>query len=148
MPGSRWATKQWPTRHWTTLARALIHRGLQVSWVGGPGEEGLAQGPGERHFERDLAAAACALATCAVAVGGDSGLAHLARAVDTPVVMLFGPTDAARHPPDAGRHDLFVSPLPCRPCSPHGPKTCPLGHHRCMQDLIPAAVLRAVDAHL
>lgn len=144
IPGSRWGTKRWP--HWRRLAAALAADGWSVAWVGGPGEEALARGPGARHFERALPSAAEALASCAVAVGGDSGLAHLARAVGTPVVMLFGPTSAERHPPDAGRLDLSVARLPCRPCSPHGPKTCPLGHHRCMQDLQPGAVLRGIRA--
>ncbi|MGK0359551.1 MAG: heptosyltransferase-2 [Bradymonadia bacterium] len=146
MPGSRWATKRWPARHWAGLAQALTGLGYTLVWVGGPGEDALVEGAGEQHFERSLARAATVLAGCAVAVGGDSGLAHLARAVDTPVVMLFGPTGAGRHPPDAERLDLSVAPLLCRPCSPHGPKSCPLTHHRCMQDLQPGAVLRGIQA--
>lgn len=144
IPGSRWGTKRWP--HWPQLSARLQADGVPLVWIGGPDEQHLAVGPGARCFEPGLAAATQTLAACAVAVGGDSGLLHLARAVDTPTVMLFGPTAATRLPPDPGRLDLSVAALPCRPCSPHGPKVCPLGHHRCMQELSVSQVHRAIDA--
>lgn len=144
VPGSRWGTKRWPPARWAALATRLASAGLTPVWCGGPDEAHLAEGPGERCFPGPLDAVARALARCAVVVGGDSGLGHLARAVGTPVVMLFGPTDAARHPPDPGRLDLTVAGLACRPCSPHGPATCPRRYHRCMEDLTLAAVNRGI----
>lgn len=144
IPGSRWATKRWPAARWAALAQRLSGTGWEVVWCGGPGEEALAVGPGERLFPLGLAPITAGLARCAVAIGGDSGLLHLARAVGTPVVMLFGPTTAARHPPDPGRLDLSVAGLGCRPCSPHGPPECPLRHHRCMEDLTLGAVERGI----
>jgi heptosyltransferase-2 len=144
IPGSRWGTKRWP--HWAELAERLSAQGIPTVWIGAPDERHLAVGPGARCFEPGLEAATQTLAQCGVAVGGDSGLLHLARAVDTPTVMLFGPTDAGRLPPDPGRLDLSLPDLACRPCSPHGPKVCPLGHHRCMQELDVMRVHRAIDA--
>lgn len=144
VPGSRVATKRWP--HWAAVAGALEAAGHPVVWLGSHDEAHLALGAGQRAFGLSLPDTADLLAACAVAVGGDSGLLHLARAVDTPVVMLFGPTPAARLPNDPGRLDLWVADLACRPCSPHGPARCPLGHHRCMADLDPARVLRGIYA--
>lgn len=148
LPGSRWATKQWPRARWGRLAEGLIAQGLTPIWVGAPDEVGCVTGPGIRCFPRGLTPVRDALARAAVAVGGDSGLAHLARAVGTPTVMLFGPTAAERHPPDPGRRVLSHPDLACRPCSPHGPAHCPLGHHRCMEDLTLGAVERAIYASL
>ncbi|MEZ4466771.1 MAG: glycosyltransferase family 9 protein [bacterium] len=145
IPGSRVATKRWPRHRWTTLAARLRAAGQAVVWVGGPGEAPLAGDAGPAVFGASLAATAGLLARCRLAVGGDSGLLHLARAVGTPVVMLFGPTSAAPHPPDAGRSDVARADLPCRPCSPHGPARCPLGHHGCLADLLPETVLAAVE---
>ncbi|MCB9546101.1 MAG: glycosyltransferase family 9 protein [Myxococcales bacterium] len=148
VPGSRVATKRWPTAHWRTLAAGLRAAGHPVCWLGGPGEAGLAADDGPGVFDATLPATAALLARCAAAVGGDSGLLHLARAVGTPVVMLFGPTGSAPHPADPGRLDVERADLPCRPCSPHGPPRCPLGHHACLAEVLPATVLAAVETVL
>jgi heptosyltransferase-2 len=65
----------------------------------------------------------------------------------TPVVALFGPTvtEFGFGPLRAGDVALSVDELRCRPCSPHGPPQCPLGHHRCMRDLTVAAVRAAIE---
>jgi heptosyltransferase-2 len=145
VPGSRVATKRWP--HWAALAPALAAQGHPLVWLGGAEEAPLAVGPGERAFGRSLQETASILKGCSIAVGGDSGLLHLARAVGTPVVMLFGPTPAERLPLDPGRLDLAID-LPCRPCSPHGPPRCPHGHHRCLVDLAPDRVRSGIQAGL
>lgn len=145
VPGSRVATKRWP--HWAALAPALAAQGHPLVWLGGAEEAPLAVGPGERAFGRSLQETASILKGCSIAVGGDSGLLHLARAVGTPVVMLFGPTPAERLPLDPGRLDLAID-LPCRPCSPHGPPRCPRGHHRCLVDLAPDRVRSGIQAGL
>ncbi len=133
-PGARWGTKRWP--HFGMLARQLRASGRAVVWTGTDEERGLADRlPGDVDaFGLDLPGTASLLRACAGAVTGDSGLGHLARGVGTPTVMLFGPTDAARQPPDPLRLDLCHD-VPCRPCSPHGPDACPRGHHACLRDL-------------
>ncbi|HEY9015471.1 MAG TPA: glycosyltransferase family 9 protein, partial [Gemmatimonadales bacterium] len=70
-------------------------------------------------------------------VTNDSAPLHLATAVGTPVLAIFGPTVpefgfGPRRPEDVS---LGHADLPCRPCSAHGPMVCPLGHHRCMREL-------------
>jgi heptosyltransferase-2 len=65
----------------------------------------------------------------------------------TPVVALFGPTvtEFGFGPVRPGDIALGVEGLLCRPCSPHGPLQCPLGHHRCMRDLSVEAVIAAIE---
>ena len=72
---------------------------------------------------------------------------HLATAMGTPIVALFGPTvtEFGFGPLRPGDVVLGMDGLLCRPCSPHGPPECPLGHHRCMRDLTAVAVVRAIE---
>ena len=79
--------KRWPLERFQALAERLA-RHMPVEWCAGPEDE-LA---GAHHFA-DLYELACWLAAARIYVGNDSGPTHLAAAVDTPVVALFGPTD-------------------------------------------------------
>jgi len=145
VPGASRPTKQWSVREFQTLVRAWSG---PVVVLGGPEEEALcaevagdhAQVLCEKGFDRTIDA----LAGVRVAVGGDTGLMHLAGACGSRLVALFGPT----HPDDG----FFVYPgrvvqrsLRCRPCSLHGAPSCPLGEQTCLS--IPAAeVWAAVNA--
>ncbi|MBW7935409.1 MAG: glycosyltransferase family 9 protein, partial [Gemmatimonadaceae bacterium] len=93
-----------------------------------------------------LLASAELIRRCAVLVANDSAPTHLASGVGTPTLTLFGPTV-----PDFGFGPLAPRSLPigveglaCRPCHPHGPRECPLGHHACMQTLEPSRVAEHV----
>ncbi len=84
-----------------------------------------------------------------IQLGNDSGPGHLAAAVGTPVVAVFGPTDPARGFRPLGPRVLTVdvgNSLDCRPCSVHGSRRCPLGHHRCMIDLDPADAIARIES--
>jgi hypothetical protein len=83
------AKKRWPLERFHELARRLAG-GMPVEWCAGP-EDDL---PGARRFE-DLYELACWLATARIYIGNDSGPTHLAAAVGTAVVALFGPSDPA-----------------------------------------------------
>src|SRR5207248_11403838 len=70
----------------------------------------------------------------------------MATGVDTPVVALFGPTVAQfGFFPYVAPSVVLERELDCRPCSATGTAACPLGHHRCLADITPAAVAAAVD---
>jgi len=149
-PGAHYATKRWPLPHWEALLDRVLAEGVfRPALYGGPAEEGLIErllagrsrvldrrGIGIRGVVRELAVAS-------VFVGGDSGPAHIARAVGTPVVVLHGPTDPVPLAWGEGCRVLTVD-LPCRPCSPHGDAACPEGHHRCMVDISPERVQEAI----
>jgi hypothetical protein len=81
--------KRWPLERFQKLAQRLARR-MPVEWCAGPQDEL----PGARHFE-DLYELACWLATARIYIGNDSGPTHLAAAVGTPVVALFGASDPA-----------------------------------------------------
>jgi heptosyltransferase-2 len=144
-PGARWATKAWPFRHWVELARQLGESGRRtLLMVGGRDESDLC-----RDVLREAGVAgvnlagrtsiretAAALERCDVLVTNDSAPLHLATAVGTRVVALFGPTVQAFGFWPLGRQDTVMElDLPCRPCRLHGSHVCPLGHHRCLEDL-------------
>ena len=83
-----------------------------------------------------------ALARVKLLVACDSGPVHLATAVGTPALALFGPTSTVRWGPPAPGRALALG-LACAPCSNHGGDTCPHGHHRCLADLSADAVVTA-----
>jgi lipopolysaccharide heptosyltransferase II len=150
-PGSIWGTKRWPS--YPALAAALD--GMVVV-LGGREDAPLADrvaaaAPGRAHSAAGtlgLRASAALIARAAVLVTNDSAPLHLATAVGTPVVAIFGPTVPAFGFGPRGARDVVVEhpSLPCRPCSAHGPAVCPLGHHRCMEELSVATVAAAVAA--
>jgi len=149
-PGARWATKRWPAERFAAVADALSAEGFRVVLAGGPGDrEAFAafRAAARAPVAADLSplpvdALAAGLARVRLLVACDSGPVHLATAVGTPVLALFGPTSTVRWgPPPPGR--AVSLGLPCAPCSNHGGDWCPEGHHRCLGDLSPQAVLAA-----
>jgi len=147
-PGAAHATKRWPLPHWDRLAGLLADRGIPTVAVG----SGDDPAPAAARMEVrgiGLGATAAVLRRATLAVTNDSGLMHLATAVGTPVVALFGPTvpdlGYGPHRPDAV---VLERALSCRPCSVYGRAHCPLRHHRCMIDLMPETVADTVEAQL
>jgi len=150
-PGSIWGTKRWPG--YAELASRLDAR---VVIVGGREDVALAEtvaaaAAGRAHSAAGvlgLRASAALIARAAVLVTNDSAPLHLATAVGTPIVAVFGPTVPAFGFGPRGTRDRVIEhpSLPCRPCSSHGPQVCPLGHHRCMREVSVESVVAAVAA--
>jgi heptosyltransferase-2 len=149
-PGARWATKRWPAERFAAVADALHADGHRVVLCGGPGDREAFEAfraAARAPVAADLSllpvdALAAAIARVRLLVACDSGPVHLANAVGTPVLALFGPTSDRRWGPAAPGRALSLG-LACAPCSNHGSDVCPEGHHRCMEDLAPEAVLAA-----
>jgi len=154
-PGSAWATKRWP--YFPELARAIadVER-LPLAIVGGPGDRAdarairLAVGStvpvADGTTSLTMLQSGDLIRRAKLLVSGDTAPVHLASAVDTPVVEIYGPTVpqfgfAAR---PAYSRIVEPDPLTCRPCHHHGPAVCPLVHHRCMRDTTIATVLAEV----
>jgi len=146
-PGAVGPSKRWPA--YGGLAARLAELGYAVWVVGGPDEKALAaeilrDAPQVRDLTgADLRNAILALAAATVAVSNDSGLLHVAAALGTPSIGIFGPTSPWHWAPLNPLAAVIEtnSDVPCRPC--HKP-TCRLRHHRCMGDIPLEQVLEAV----
>lgn len=152
-PGAAHFTKRWPEHHWTALVRRLVEQGNDVVVIGGPEDLELgrrvAAAGGQRAVSAaggfDLPGSGALLKRSRALVSGDTGVMHMATAVGTPVVALFGPTVGPfGFFPYHAKATVLERALPCRPCSAHGGPACPLTHHRCMQDTTPEDVLEAL----
>jgi heptosyltransferase-2 len=143
--------KSWPSPYFATLARRLaVEAGARVLVVCGPGERAAAReivaGAGHpdvvslADLDLGIGLTKACVRRSSLMVTTDSGPRHFAAAFGVPVVALFGPTHIAwtrTYHPQAVH--LF-RPVPCGPCQK---PVCPEGHHRCMTELTPDAVLRA-----
>jgi lipopolysaccharide heptosyltransferase II len=143
-PGAAHPTKRWPMEHWRRLIRRLIGEGFDALIVGGPDDRSLAAELLNQGEGRVINAAGVfglqgtggLLRRSAALVSGDTGVMHMATAVGTPVVALFGPTvEAFGFFPYTSRASVLELALSCRPCSSKGGPRCPLGHHRCLVDI-------------
>jgi len=150
-PGAVGPSKRWPA--YAEVARRLGAQGFSVWVLGGPGERSLAAeiaaaGSHVRDLAgEDLRNAILALAAADVAISNDSGLLHVAAALGTPSIGIFGPTSPWHWAPLNPLAAVIETEtdVPCRPC--HKP-TCRFGHHRCMRDIpadrVAAAALAAL----
>ena len=146
-PGSVGAGKRWS--YYPEAARLLAQKGLDVWVVGGPGEKAMAAeivAAGGSHVRdltgTDLRNGILAMAAADVAVSNDSGLMHIAAALGTPTMGIFGPTSPYHWGPLNGLAATVQTKtvVPCQPC--HRP-ICTMNDHRCMRD-IPASDVVAI----
>ena len=150
-PGGGWPSKLWPAERFGRLAEGLRGLGLVPLVTWGPGEQGLADrvvaasgGAARRAFETTLSDYVELARRARLVVAADTGPMHLACAVGTPVVALFGPTDPERNGPFAAE-DVVVREIP--PCAPCYSRSC-AWHQRVMEDIEADAVLAAAARRL
>lgn len=151
-PGSVGSGKRWGG--YAEAARLFAAHGHDVWVVGGPGEKALAAeivaagGAKVRDLTgTDLRNAILALAAAKVAIANDSGLMHVAAALGTATMGIFGPTDPWLWGPLNGLAATVGTrtPPPCQPC--HRP-ICTMNDHRCMTDITPGEVVGKAEAIL
>ncbi len=157
-PGSNAPARRWPADRFGAVARAVAAQGARVVVMGGSSERALTRAvvaaePSavDAGGSTDLAGLAALLSMCDLVVTNDTGPMHLAGAVGTPTITLWGPSDPAEvHP--VGGHDRQVTgpPLPCKPCFRN---ECPragagtllaAAHEECMRLITEEQVLDAV----
>jgi len=153
-PGAEYGpAKRWPIPYFAELAQRLREQGYAVWLVGSEkdkeiGEKIIALG---NEACRNLCGAtdlaeAIALLSCAdLVVSNDSGLMHLAAALDHPMLALYGSSSPQFTPPLSGQAHILKLELPCSPCFK---RVCPLGHFNCMMQLTPDQVARRIPAVL
>ena len=151
-PGTRWPSKRWPAERWVELLELLGKRQprLRPVFLGAPAEAtsieaivGKATVPSRSLAGRiDLWGAAAVLESAVAAVTMDSAPLHLAAAVGTPTISLFGPTDPGRVAPRGPRHQVLRKDLDCLRCYC---KECPLERRACLPDIGAEEVLEALE---
>ncbi|HEY8793768.1 MAG TPA: glycosyltransferase family 9 protein [Gemmatimonadaceae bacterium] len=152
-PGSVWATKRWP--YYGQLAGVLAPH-FRLAVVGGSADSpeaasiadfSGAQGVVDGTASLSLLASAELIGRARLLVTNDSAPQHLASAMGTKTITIFGPTveEFGFGPLAPHSISLGLDALACRPCHHHGPPHCPLGHWRCMRELGVDAVALAVD---
>lgn len=152
MPGAEYGpAKRWPAAYYGALAAELAGAGADVVVLGSAKERSIgdavaagAAQPAVRNLcgATSLADVVDLLGATAVAVSNDSGLLHVAAAAGAPVVAIYGSSSPSFTPPLTGAAAVVSLELECSPCFA---RDCPLKHMRCLNDLTPAAVLRAVE---
>ena len=149
-PGAAFSwTKRWPPERFGALAAELLARELAIAIAIGPGEEELARTVSAAAgvplpmlgSDLDPVGLAALAASSRLVVANDSGAMHLAAAVGTPVVALFGPTDPGRTGPVGSPSIVLDRYVFCSPCYL---KECPYAHE-CMTGITVERVLGAVE---
>ena len=153
-PGAEYGpAKRWPAEHFATLARRLAAEGYAIWLFGSPKDQPVAAAidqlaPGlTRNLcgATTLAQAVDLLALADLVVCNDSGLMHVAAALNRPIVALYGSSSPGFTPPLSDRASILSLKLDCSPCFK---RECPLGHLDCLNKLTPEQVFSACQARM
>lgn len=157
-PGASSPTKQWPVRHFVRLADQYRQNPeTTVLLVGGEHDretsnavtDAMAAPSIDWTGSIDLSLLPAVIERCHVLVSNDSGPMHVASAVGTPVIGLFGPTHPRLGFAPLGDRDMALSlDLECSPCSLHGEKPCWKDTHACLEELRIDRVIQEITQHL
>jgi ADP-heptose:LPS heptosyltransferase len=150
-PCSHHKTKRWPLRYYVSIIQHWPH---DVVLLGSANERSILEEirdksakpvsiVAENGFDKTFEALQ---ASCLV-IGNDTGIVHIAAAMDIPVIMLFGPTTSTD---GFWCHDGIALELPmyCRPCSRFGGSICPFDDHACLENITPKMVWQAAQRYL
>jgi heptosyltransferase II len=147
-PGAEYGpARRWPVEHYGELAKSVVAEGKQVWLLGSAKDREIAEqvqaasGGICRNLagETNLTEAIRLLAAANLVVSNDTGLLHVASALNRPVVALYGSTAPGLAPPYSDRSASVSLNLPCSPCRE---RVCPLG----MKELTPERVASAITA--
>ena len=157
-PGAEYGpTKRWPVHHFAGLAKILIqdHPGTNIILLGSKRDQQLAEEMLEQSQNQinihnwcgstSLDEAIALIGAAKAVVSNDSGLMHIAAALKIPQVAIFGSSDPAHTPPLSEKARVIWLKLPCSPCHK---KECPLGHLKCLKDILPQQVLATLNTLL
>jgi len=151
-PGAEYGpSKQWPAESFAEIAGAMLDRDWQV-WLLGSDNDATVAGEINRLStnrctdltgKTSIAQAVHLMALCTAVVSNDSGLMHVAAALQKPLVAIFGSTDPGHTPPLSDNHRIEYLSLSCSPCFE---RQCPLYHLNCLKGITPPSVLADIEA--
>jgi len=154
-PGAEYGpSKRWPTEYFAVLAQQLIKQNSnnQIILLGSKSDHSLAQeitSQGQQASNvhnwcgnTSLDEAIALIGMSKAVVSNDSGLMHIAAALQIPQVAIFGSSDPAHTPPLSDRAKIIWLNMSCSPCHK---RVCPLGHLRCLKDILPEQVLATLN---
>ncbi len=154
-PGAEYGpSKRWPTEHFAGLAQSLITQNTnnQIILLGSKSDHALAQEITSQAKQASnihnwcgntsLDEAIALIDMSKAIISNDSGLMHIAAALQVPQVAIFGSSDPAHTPPLSDKAKVIWLNMPCSPCHK---RICPLGHLRCLKDILPQQVLATLN---
>ena len=157
-PGAEYGpTKRWPASHFAELANHLAQQlpNANIILLGSKSDHELAEAILQQSQDSvkihnwcgntSLDEAIALIGLAKVVVSNDSGLMHIAAALKTPQIAIFGSSDPAHTPPLSENAKVIWLNLPCSPCHK---KECPLGHLKCLNDILPQQVLATLNTLL
>ncbi|MBN1759053.1 MAG: glycosyltransferase family 9 protein [Chitinispirillaceae bacterium] len=150
-PFSAWRNKEWPEKYFISVGHYFSIKGWNIIILGGKEDKRKAEtmqyhiGERCRSLAGELSLHECGivLKRCNLALGGDTGLSHLARSCGVKTGFLFGPTTVhfGFQPDGDDACTVFQTSHFCRPCHPHGGNFCWCLDHRCMKSITPELVI-------
>lgn len=157
-PGAEYGpTKRWPASHFAELANHLAQQlpNANIILLGSKSDHELAKAILQQSQDSvkihnwcgntSLDEAIAFIGVAKAVVSNDSGLMHIAAALKTPQIAIFGSSDPAHTPPLSENAKVIWLNLPCSPCHK---KECPLGHLKCLNDILPQQVLATLNTLL
>ena len=151
-PGAEYGpAKRWPEKYFSMLGDRLLEQGFSLCLLGSSKDAAVGKAIVEKCSGKildlcgktKLPEAIYLLASADVVVTNDSGLMHIAAALDRPQVALFGSSSPGFTPPLSSHAKVLSLNLDCSPCFK---RECPLGHFNCMNQLTPDSVLAAINS--
>lgn len=154
-PGAEFGpAKRWPDKYFAQVAAEVIQKGYQVWLFGSQKDQTVTEdiqqqiAPELRQHcfnlagKTQLVEAVDLLASCEIVISNDSGLMHIAAAVGTKIIAVYGSTSPDYTPPLSQQVEIVHTDISCRPCFK---RECPYGHLKCLNDLPPSRVIEAVE---
>jgi len=153
-PGAEYGeAKRWPVEHYAALANLILRQGWSVWILGSSKDKAIAAQINQlteyqcQNFtaKTHLGEAVDLISLADVVVSNDSGLMHIAAALDKKLIALYGSSDPKFTPPLNPSAKILSLKLDCSPCFR---RTCPLKHTRCLTDILPPQVLAEIELML